>query len=107
MSFSKEEHERLKKILQEAYREKEKLPIDDQWQDDLMRRIRESHRVASTPIFLSTFEQVVWRLAPIICLLILALAAAVFSLDISSDYDPFQVLFNGREEFTLFQIFGV
>ena len=40
MSFSKQEQEKLKGILRQAYQEKENLEIGDLWPDDLMHRLR-------------------------------------------------------------------
>jgi hypothetical protein len=107
MNFSRTEQEKLKGILRQAYQEKEKPRIDELWQDDLMHRILGLAKIQSASRFLTMFEKFVWQLAPIIFLLILALAGVLLLLDLTSGYDVFQFLLNGREEFTLSQMFGV
>jgi len=107
MSFSKEEHEKLKGILRQAYQEKENLEMGDLWPDALMHRIGGFGAIQSAPRFLTMFEQIVWQLAPVISLLILALTGVLLVLDLAPEYDVFQLLMNGKEEFTLSQMLGV
>jgi len=107
MSFSKQEQEKLKGILKQAYREKENVEIGDQWRDDLRERLRGINTTQPVPQFLTMFAQFVWRLAPVITLLILALTGVLLALDLTSGYDVFQLLLNGKEEFILSQMIGV
>jgi hypothetical protein len=106
MSFSKQEQEKLKSIMRQAYQEKENLEIGDLGQDDLMLRIWEFGAIQSAPRFLTMFEQIVWQLAPVISLLILALTGVLLVLDLTPGYDVFQLLMNGKEEITLSQMVG-
>jgi len=106
MSFSKQEQEKLKSILRQAYQEKENLEIGDLRQDDLRHRLREFGAIQSAPRFLTMFEQIVWQLAPVISLLILALTGVLLVLDLAPGYDVFQLLMNGKEEITLSQMVG-
>jgi len=57
-------YEALKKILREAYFEKEHAEVGEQWQLNVMRRIRNLGPVQSGPSFFMLFEQFVWRLTP-------------------------------------------
>jgi hypothetical protein len=107
MSFSKQEQEKLKGILKQAYQEKENLEIGELWRDDLRERLRGIGSIQPIPQFLTMFAQFVWQLAPVISLLILALTGVLLALDLTSGYDVFQLLLNGKEEFTLSQMLGV
>lgn len=107
MSFSKLEQEKLKSILRQAYREKENLEMGDRWQDDLRDRLSGIGTIQPLPGFLTVFAQFVWQLAPVISLLILALTGVLLALDLTSGYDVFQLLLNGREESTLSQMLGI
>ena len=107
MSFSKPEQEKLKGILKQAYRERENLEISDLWRGDLRDRLREISTLQPAPQFLTMFSQFVWRLAPVITLLILALTGVLLTLDLTSGYDVFQLLLNGKEEFILSQMIGI
>jgi len=107
MSFSKHEQEKLKSILKEAYRDKENAEIGTLRQEELMHRLRGIGARQPMPRFLTMFAQFVWQLAPVISLLILALTGVLLALDLTSGYDVFQLLMNGREEFTLSEMLGV
>ena len=107
MSFSKQEQEKLKGILKQAYQEKENLEVGDLWQDDLRDRLRGIGGIQPDPRFLTVFAQFVWQLAPVISLLILALTGVLLALDLTSGFDVFQLLMNGKEELTLSQMLGV
>jgi len=107
MSFSKQEQEKLKSVLRQAYRDKENLEIGVLRQEDFRDRLRGIGTIQPIPQFLTMFAQFVWQLAPVISLLILALTGVLLALDLTSGYDVFQLLMNGKEEFTLSQTLGV
>lgn len=106
MTSIKDEHEELREILRRAYRDKENVEVGDQWQEEVMRRIRELDEIEERPSSLVMFEQLVWRLAPLTCLLILGLTVLLSSSDFISGDDVIQLLMNGTEELTLNQFFG-
>ena len=104
MNSPKQEHKNLERILKQAYRKKEELLAGDQWQDRVIHRIQELGKVQPTPRFPELFAQFSWRLAPYVCLLILALTAFLIS-DFASGDEAYQFLTNGPEEITSTQIF--
>jgi hypothetical protein len=106
MAPSKHEQEALRKILQRAHQEKEKLEIGDQWQEEVMRRIRNFGPIEGKPTFYLKLEQLVWRLAPVTCLLILGLTLLLSSVIPTESYDAMQLLMNGADELTLVQLLG-
>jgi hypothetical protein len=105
MTQSKDEHEELREILRRAYLEKEKAEVTDKWQEETMRRIRKLGEIEEKPSSLVIFEQLVWRLVPVTCLLILGLTVLLSSFDFISGYDVMELLMNGTEEITLNQLF--
>ena len=107
MTPSKHEDEALRHVLRRAYQERVKVEVTDQWQKEVMRRIRELGEIEASPSFLAMFEQLVWRLVPVTCLLILGLTVLLSSFDFISGYDLIQLLMNGTEEITLNQFFGL
>ena len=56
--------------------------------------------------FLPSFEQLVWRLAPVISLLALVLIAVFIEIEITSWEDPIQLFVNSAEESMLAHLFG-
>jgi len=107
MTPSKHERQALREILRRAYHERENVEVGDQWQEEVMRRIRELDEIEARPSSLVMFEQLVWRLAPLTCLLILGLTLLLSSFDFISGYDVIQLLMNSTEEITLNQFFGL
>ena len=103
--MSPRREETLKGILRQAYQEKEKIEIVDAGPEEVMRRIRKVGAFQPAPSFLEMFGSFVWRLAPIVCLLILVLTAVSLAVDFAPRHDVFQVLMNGREELTLVPLF--
>jgi hypothetical protein len=107
MTAIKHQNEALRKILRRAYEEKEKVEVDNQWQKEVMRRIGELGEIEANPSYLVMFEQLVWRLAPVTCLLILGLTVLLSSVHFLSGYEAIQLLMNKTEEITLNQFFGL
>ena len=107
MTPSKHEQEALTKILRRAHREKENIELGDQWQEEVMRRIRNLGPIEAKPSFLMKLEQLVWRLAPVTCLLIFGLTLLLSSVNLTEGYDAIQLLMNGAEEPTLEQVLGL
>ena len=98
-------YEALKKILREAYFEKEHAEVGEQWQVNAMRRIRNLGPVQSGPSFFMLFEQFVWRLTPATCLLIIVGAIIFLKLGFFPDYDVLTLFINNAEELSLAQLF--
>ena len=107
MMSGKHEQEALREILRLAREEKENIVIGDQWQEAVMRRIREFGPIEAKPGFLLMFEQFVWRLAPLVCLLILGLTVLFSSVNFTPGYEAIQLLMNGSEELTVVQFLGL
>jgi len=95
----------LKKILCQAYHEKENINVGDQWQLNAMRRIRNLGPVQSGLSFFMLFEQFVWRLTPATCLLIIVGAIIFLKLGFFPDYDVLTLFINDTEELSLAQLF--
>ena len=103
MTPSKHEPEALREILRRAHQEKEKVEIGDQWRQEVMGRIRNLGPIEEKPNFLLMFEQLVWRLAPVTCLLVLVLTLLLSSVSFTPEYEAVRLLMNGTEELTLVQ----
>jgi hypothetical protein len=95
----------LKKILCQTYHKKENINVGDQWQLNVMRRIRNLGPVQSGPSFFMLFEQFVWRLTPATCLLIIVGVIIFLKLGFFPDYDVLTLFINDTEELSLAQLF--
>ena len=107
MTPRKDEHDALRAILRRGYQERENVEVGDQWQEEVMHRLRELGEIKARPSSLVMFEQLVWRLAPVTCLLILGLTLLLSSFNFISNDDVMQLLINNTDEITLNQFFGL
>ena len=95
----------LKKILCQAYCEKENIEVGDQWHQDVMQRIRNLKPTQSGTSFVMLFEQFVWRFTPAACFLIIVGAIIFLKLGFFPDYDVLTLFINDTEELSLAQLF--
>jgi hypothetical protein len=102
----KKDYTKLKELLMRAYHEKEKPEVDELWQMRVMSHIRSLGPVSSRRRYFMLFEQSVWRLAPVTCLLILVLAVFLTKLDFIPDYELVKLFMDDPVEFTFVQWFG-
>ena len=97
----------LKKLLLQAYHEKEKLELDDQWHRTVMDRVRKLGPLQSRPDSLMQFGLFVWRLTPVTALLIMISLAVLLKFDFTPDYNVFISFITGGEEIDLAQILPI
>jgi hypothetical protein len=107
MKSHKNGHKKLKELLIRAYHEKEKSEVDELWQVRVMSHIRSLGPISSRERYFMLFEQSVWRLAPVTCLLILVLAAFLIKLDLIPDYEMTKLFIDDPLEFIFVEWFGV
>jgi hypothetical protein len=93
MRINNKSPERLKRIFQKAYREREKVQTGDTWQTGVMRYIRHDHDCGKPPAFLETFGHFVWRFAPATLLMIVVFAFLFLNVDFFGSSTIFETLF--------------
>ena len=88
----------LKERLRQTYFEKERLTVGDRWQADAMRRIRQlGPEDKPATGFLAGFETFVWRLTPVVCVLLLVLTTVWMNVDFVPEFDVFQALYEDAD----------
>ena len=107
MKSLKKNYVRLKELLIRAYRERERPEVDEVWQMRVMSHIRSLGPITSRKRYFMLFEQSVWRLAPVTCLLILVLAALLIKLDFIPAYEMVNLFIDDPVEFTFVGLFGL
>jgi hypothetical protein len=82
------ENESLKKAFRDAYSAKGRKETGAEWQSRTMRRIRQIGPLRPASGFWPAFENLVWKLAPVSCVLVLVLTFFFMNMeqDIDSDY---------------------
>lgn len=98
---------RMLELFQRAYRDREERPVGDRWHPDAMRRIRSLGPMKTPKTYLVGFENLVWRMAPAFCLILIVLSALVYALGIYPDVGPFYTLLNIENEATLSYFAGL
>ncbi|MDP2644968.1 MAG: hypothetical protein Q8P24_08510 [Desulfobacterales bacterium] len=93
----------LKKVLLQAYLEKEKTETGDHWQANVMRHVRKLSPLQIKPDPLMQFGQLVWRMTPVSTLLVILSAALLLEFDFTPGYSVLVSLITDVEEIGLFQ----
>jgi hypothetical protein len=96
--------EALKKTLHQAYREREKLELSDQWQQIAMRHVRKLGPLQTKPDLLMQFGQFVWRLTPVTCLLVIISAVVLLKFDFTPEYNVLISFITDAEDISLVQL---
>jgi hypothetical protein len=94
------EEERLKKAFVETYYAKEAADAHTLSAAKVMSHIR---RLGPKTNFLAQFESLVWRFAPVVCILIVALAVCMMRIDFVSEHEINTILINDPVEFFLIE----
>lgn len=82
------ENESLKKVFRDALLAKGRGETGEGWQSQAMKRIRQIGPLRPATGFWQAFESMMWRLAPVSCVLVLVLAflSVNMNFDVDSDY---------------------
>ena len=97
------EWERLKKALAEAHHAKEMTDVHELWNTRVMSHIRRLGSLGPKTNFLAQLEALVWRFAPVACILIVALAVCMMRIDFVSEHAIATMLINDPVEFVLIE----
>ena len=104
-SIKKKDHNKLRKALAAAYREKEKTEVGNLWQSRVMGHIRSLGPLYPETSYFERLERVVWRLAPIACVLLFVLVTAVAKVDFVSEYEIARIFIEDPVEFSLLALY--
>jgi hypothetical protein len=100
------ENPSFRKALRSAYLSREKEGVQDHWPLKVMRRVREIGPVTS-PGFWHEFEQVVWRLAPVSGILVIALAFLFLNIGSGLSYDYLGIVTSELDQPTMVELLGI
>ena len=101
------ENESLRKAFRDAYAAKEREETGDGWQSAVMKRVRRMGPLTPASNFLPAFEHFVWRLAPVSCLLVLALTFFFVNMEPDVDSDYLGTMAAEMEKPSLVELFGL
>lgn len=110
METHRQKKENLDQVLKAVYMEKESAgacTLDQQWRDQLMRRIRRLDAVKAANGFFELFEAYLWRMAPAASVLILLFSFWIFQHGLSPDVEVAAVALSDPIGYGLLQPFGL
>jgi len=98
--------DRIRKAFRATYRARAEEPIDVDalWQIKVMSHIRRLGSPGSERTAALFFNRYLWRLTPVVCLLIVVLSVAVMAIDFSLEYEITQFFMTDPVEFTVAQL---
>ncbi|MBC2716191.1 MAG: hypothetical protein HF978_12860 [Desulfobacteraceae bacterium] len=94
---------KLKQKLIDAYWSDPEIDINPVWQQNMMRKIRGIGPLKQDISTGLSFQELVWKIAPALCLLLVILITGMFSMDLSFETlinesfidDPVVIIYNG------------
>ena len=94
---------RLKKRLIKAWQHNPDMAISPVWQQNMMRKIRQIGPLRQDIPPILSFQELVWKMAPAFCILLMVIITGMVSMDLSVDTlinesfidDPVVVIYNG------------
>ena len=89
-----------------AHHENEKLHVSDSWQIGVLNLIREESKNDFRASFFDLFQQLVWKLVPVTCVLVLLLGILLIRTDFVSDYEMVKLFVNDPSDLSLFSLYG-
>jgi len=107
MKLSTTDHSKIKKELSAAWSQQAVFTESRTWQPNTMRQIRRIGPIDKGPGYFLQLGQNIWRLAPVACILIIALSAMVIQTDFIPDDAVLTVFDYDMEELTFKQIVGL
>jgi hypothetical protein len=107
MDLKKQHHIKLRNALAAAYREKEKIEVGTRWKTKTMNRIRRVGSLDDNAGFIMNLEQLLWRLSPVACSLILIFSVFLFNIDFVQEYEMAKLFVDDPVEFAFVQSFGI
>lgn len=107
MKLKKRHHIRVKEALAAAYREKESIEVGTLWQSNTMSQVRRLGHPDSKTDYLMNLEQLVWRIAPAACALILIFSVCLLNIDLAREYEMARLFIEDPLEYAFLQTLGI
>jgi hypothetical protein len=101
-SLSNQEVLKIKQALSKAYFKKKYGKLSDHWKAEVMKQIKTQTCNPLKMKYVDQFQQLVWRLSPIMCILILLLSAIISVVDFFPDYQKAEIRFETPIDLELF-----
>lgn len=107
MNSMQERGAKLREALMTAYQNRGVMGLDDLWQAKVMAHIRSLGSIDYQMDFSVIFNRFLWRLTPVVCLLIVILTAVLINFDFTPEYELTRSYITDTVQFVAGQLWGV
>lgn len=101
------EVENVLRLFGQVHNEKEKLVTGDEWKTKTMSLIRKCERIQNQTGYFEIFQQFVWKLAPVTCVIAILLCFMLSQTDVLSDYELVKFFFADPSDISFFSLYNV
>lgn len=106
--MKKEKIQRIEHHLKEIYNHGASCDVGDQWQLEVMRRIRKIGPLSTPTNYIAGFEQFVWQLVPVTSVLIIIMGSLIAHFGFIPEAQLVDVLLSeSKEAFSLLYMIGL
>ena len=99
--------EKIISAFRSVYHEREKFHIKCDWRSNAMKLIRKDGGSYHQMSFFYTFQQLVWRLVPISCILAMLLGILISQANFLSDYEMAKIFINDPSDLSFISLYNV
>jgi hypothetical protein len=94
-------------LFREVHKDKENLTVSDGWKRDVMTLIRKGAQQEHEAGYFEMFQQLVWRLSPVTCVLAILLCYMLSQTNVISDYELVKFFFADPSDLSFFSLYNV
>ena len=105
-SIGEKELDKVLSVFKDVHHEKEKLHVSDTWQANAMRLIRNHAGASFKIVFFDFFQGVVWKLAPVSCILVLLLGFLMTQSNTLTDYELAKIFINDPSDLSFISLYN-
>jgi hypothetical protein len=99
--------EKIINAFRSVYHEKEKVHVDSDWPSNAMKLIRKDRGAYLQIGFFYTFQQFVWKLVPVSCILVMLLGILISQTNFLSDYEMTKIFINDPSDLSFISLYNV
>lgn len=106
MKFIKEEYlSRIMQAFRAAYHEKEKSETGDLFRVRVMGHVLSLDPLTPQTAYLELFQQLLWKLAPVTCILVIILGLVIAKMDFIESYELAKSFIDDPADFVLLTLY--
>lgn len=100
-SIKKDDLDKIKNALILIYQKKDEKKISDQWHRKVMEHIISMGSPCIDAGYFAVFQQFVWKLVPVTCILVMILGLIISRIDFFTSYELSKIFVNDPSDFIL------